>query len=190
MRAAMDALKSLDIQILFFLQSLRHPWLDIVFAILTELGSYLFAFSIGLVFLLFPSHARKKAAAEIWLGTFLSFSVTMVLKHFFAVLRPYRVLDIQLVVASEGYALPSGHSSMAFAAACVLSANFPSCRYLWYALAFAVAISRVYLGVHYPSDCVLGGLIGWLIGRFAVKLLSDIRKNSDPMPKTKVRSRS
>jgi membrane-associated phospholipid phosphatase len=56
---------------------------------------------------------------------------------------------------------PSAHAASSFAAARVLSEAFPSAPV--YASALAMAVSRPYLGVHYPSDIVAGMLVGTLI---------------------------
>jgi undecaprenyl-diphosphatase len=58
---------------------------------------------------------------------------------------------------------PSAHSATSFAAAQVLSRTFPAPGV--YALAAAMALSRPYLGVHYPSDVLGGAVMGTLIAR-------------------------
>jgi undecaprenyl-diphosphatase len=55
---------------------------------------------------------------------------------------------------------PSGHAATACAAAYVLSALAPEARVLCWAVALAIAYSRVYVGVHYPYDVIAGGAVG------------------------------
>ena len=63
------------------------------------------------------------------------------------------------------YSFPSGHSASSFAAATVFAFALTRRRaaIIW-ALAATVAFSRIYIGVHYPLDVVVGALIGVLIG--------------------------
>jgi undecaprenyl-diphosphatase len=60
--------------------------------------------------------------------------------------------------------LPSGHAANAFAAAYVLSSIAPQGRGVWWALALAIAYSRVYVGVHYPYDVIAGAVVGAACG--------------------------
>jgi undecaprenyl-diphosphatase len=67
--------------------------------------------------------------------------------------------------------MPSGHAMMAFTGAVVLAAVLPRLRVALLVLASAVALSRVYLGVHFPSDVIVGAILGAGIGAVAVWLL-------------------
>lgn len=68
-----------------------------------------------------------------------------------------------LTSTMSGRSYPSAHASTSFAGARVLSAAFP--RVPLYAVACAMALSRPYLGVHYPSDIVAGALLGDAVAR-------------------------
>jgi undecaprenyl-diphosphatase len=92
--------------------------------------------------------------------------VVTVLKHLFDRARP-PVADptlhaIGLVPASAS--LPSGHAATAFAAAVAVGLFYPRLRRPLLAMAAVVALSRVYLGVHYLSDVVAGAALGIALG--------------------------
>ena len=69
----------------------------------------------------------------------------------------------QLMATPTGLSFPSSHSSSSFAAAQAYSRLVPAP--LLYAVAVPMALSRLYLGVHYPSDILAGAALGTLLGR-------------------------
>jgi undecaprenyl-diphosphatase len=69
-----------------------------------------------------------------------------------------------LIGVPDSSSFPSGHAATAFAAATAVGVLHPRLRAPLLALAAIVALSRVYLGVHYWSDIVVGGLLGAAIG--------------------------
>jgi undecaprenyl-diphosphatase len=56
---------------------------------------------------------------------------------------------------------PSGHAFYAFMMATVLSTWFPRYRIIFYIAAGFIGWTRIYLGVHFPTDVVVGGLLGY-----------------------------
>jgi undecaprenyl-diphosphatase len=82
------------------------------------------------------------------------------------ILRPRPTIEIgaRIVAGAQNYSFPSTHATVAFALAYVLSREEPRLRVLFYLLAIAIGFSRMYLGVHYPSDVVAGAILGWGIG--------------------------
>ena len=90
---------------------------------------------------------------------------TLILKDIVKRPRPYVTYPDQIVLKTgiQGdYSFPSGHTSLAFSTATSLSLSFPK----WYVIApsflyaGAVGYSRMYLGVHYPSDVLAGAVLG------------------------------
>jgi len=70
----------------------------------------------------------------------------------------------------DGASFPSGHSANAFAGAWVLSRIAAPAALVWWTLAAAIAYSRLYLGVHYPLDVIVGALVGIGCGILAMRL--------------------
>lgn len=87
----------------------------------------------------------------------------------------HRPFEHQLGPSVRTHSFPSGHSATSFAAATMLSAAAPRFRVAFYALACLIAFSRLYNGVHYPTDVVAGALLGWAI---ALLLLGGARRRS------------
>jgi len=56
----------------------------------------------------------------------------------------------------KDYSFPSGHTSASFAIATTIAFNMPRLSIVAFILAFAIGISRIYLGVHYPTDVMAG----------------------------------
>ena len=103
------------------------------------------------------------AVAIASLGT--TYVVQRIVKPVFRRQRPWVGRDVMVVgIRTTDASFPSGHSASSFAAATTLAAYYPKAAPLGFALATGVAASRVHLGHHFPSDTLVGGLIGIATG--------------------------
>ncbi len=91
------------------------------------------------------------------------------LKHYFERIRPCNTLEgVHLLVGcSNSFSMPSNHAANAFAFVTPFFITFKDrMRYALVVVAFFVGLSRVYVGVHYPSDVIVGGVIGVALAIF------------------------
>jgi membrane-associated phospholipid phosphatase len=94
-----------------------------------------------------------------------TYAVNTAIKAVFRRRRPAQSDLPALVATPAGLSFPSAHASTSFAAARAYGRMLPAAPL--YATAAAMACSRVYLGVHYPSDVAAGALLGLAMGSAA-----------------------
>lgn len=87
--------------------------------------------------------------------------------------RPQAALNIQsFVVPSDQFSFPSGHTSAAFLMATLLSYFHPALMPFAFAWAIAVGMARVVLGVHFPTDTLIGALMGLAMAAISLRIVS------------------
>ncbi len=140
----------------FFNQTLANPILDAVMVVITYLGLALLP-AIGV--LLFVAKQRRAGLAVLMA---LLVAEVFTLTFQFLALRP-RPVDVRAVIPTPNFpSFPSGHAAAAFAVAAVLMLSYRRWR-VWLPTligASLIALSRVYLGVHYLSDILGGAVVG------------------------------
>jgi len=124
---------------------------------------------LAVLFILFIGKKREYILPSI-LALLTSLAAAYVLKHLFAVPRPFLHFGINPLVAASGYSFPSGHSTAVSSVVLPLSRAFPKLSYLFVAVVIAVMFSRVYLGVHYLSDVLAGAALGLSAGTIFLRI--------------------
>lgn len=116
------------------------------------------------------AHLQGQTYAQtLFLTLLLAFSIQLpiylTLKNTLRRQRPHQRLNLRPVInASDKFSFPSGHTSAAFLFATITSAIVPSVALIVFTWAFGIGLSRVALGVHYPTDIVAGAALGGGIG--------------------------
>ncbi|MCC7519115.1 MAG: phosphatase PAP2 family protein [Verrucomicrobiae bacterium] len=154
----------------FVNRSCANPFGDTFFPIFNHAAPFL-PLALALAAWLAWRHSPRawKWALALVLGIALGDSLIFnPLKHFVARPRPAAARsDVRALAsgATGGWSFPSSHTANAFLAAAMLAAAAPRWRRAGYLLAGLVGFSRVYVGVHYPSDVVVSALLGWSVGK-------------------------
>jgi undecaprenyl-diphosphatase len=92
--------------------------------------------------------------------------------------RPQRAAEHKAsatVTMPQSHSFPSGHAASAFAFATAVGSELPILTFPLHATAVLVAYSRVHNGVHYPSDVLVGGVIGSTLARLVTTAAERIR---------------
>ncbi|MDY6788446.1 MAG: phosphatase PAP2 family protein [Candidatus Nanohaloarchaea archaeon] len=151
----------LDQAVLAFFTQFKTPGLSEAIIALTSLGSF---FQAPVYILTLYVLGKKVKSVILAAGTLVTGATVYVLKNLIARPRPGTA-----ATAVTSGSMPSGHASFAFLAAAVISWKLEDSGWWFYLVAVLVAVTRLVLGVHYPSDVVVGGIMGVAFGKIAIR---------------------
>ncbi len=123
----------------------------------------------------FFQQKKKESILPLWFAAGMSVVVSFLLKVIVQRPRPFQLGLVHILgVADPSYAIwhfsyPSFHTMAMFAMVPFLNKEFPRFKYVWIAFAVLIGFSRLYLGVHFLSDVMAGGLIGYIMGTLIVE---------------------
>lgn len=191
----METILDLDKDLLIWINSFHSDWLDPIMLIITktEFWTPLYLFFIYFIF--------KKLERDAWIalaGAVLTLVLTdqitgSVMKPFFQRLRPSHDPNVQnllhLVANTKGeiyrgglYGFASGHAANTFGIATFLwfllsgYTRWIGFAFLWSA---SMTYTRLYLGVHFPGDILVGALVGVLCGFVGYKFFGWLKRRRD-----------
>lgn len=161
--------------LLWLQERLRRSWLTVAMKIATFLGNGGILWLTACACLLLRQQTRRAALTALLSLVFSALVCNAFLKNLVERARPFnKIPGLQFLIRKpHDFSFPSGHTSSSFAAATVFLALLP----MWAGvtallIAMTIAFSRMYLGVHYPSDVFCGMVLGVLFGIAALLAVS------------------
>ncbi|MFZ5944820.1 MAG: phosphatase PAP2 family protein [Bacillota bacterium] len=135
---------------------------DLLMPIITNFGGAIWSITLSVILLASKNSFWHKLGVHLAASLLISHLIVQLCKKFLPRRRPYQALQ-NVYTGPKLYkdaSFPSGHSTAAFCTATVFSTILPTLSILFFLFAFLVAVSRVYLGMHYPTDIIVGAILG------------------------------
>lgn len=185
-----ETVKQWDRDLFVYLNSIGIERYDRFWIIVTQTETWIPLYLL-FTFLIFYFYSRPnavKVASFLLLTLVTTVTLTEITKRFVARLRPSNVEEwadlIRVLQTPSNYSFFSGHSATSFAISTfvvIMMHKFTKWIYLIYIWPILFALSRIYVGVHYPSDIVVGTLVGITIATIFSGLCNkSLRKSLNP----------
>ncbi|MBU3110623.1 phosphatase PAP2 family protein [Clostridium lacusfryxellense] len=163
MKSLFKYISNKDISILRIINnSWKCKFLDIIMPCMTYLGSFTFMFIFCTGAFLLDSTPLRAMAIKAMISITISTGIGKILKVTVTRLRPFiKIPNLNIKkIGIDKYSFPSGHTTGAFSLAIIVALYFPIFGFITIPLAICVGLSRIYIGVHYPTDVIMGLIIG------------------------------
>lgn len=163
MNKAFQYIQRGDITVFYIINNrVKCRLLDLVMPLITHLGSAAFTIAFAVTALVLDKSSQQNFSWNIGLSLAFSHLLIHIIKKI--VNRPRPNITLTKVntfsISLYDYSFPSGHTTAAFSIAASIAAAFPEIGGCVLGLASLVGVSRIYLGVHYPTDVLIGAFIG------------------------------
>jgi membrane-associated phospholipid phosphatase len=173
----MDQLFAFDERLYSAIVAARDPLIAAISIVITYLNFYgLQWWLLGVV--MWRTRGGRRGlwvSLTIFIGMVLAWATAETLKTVFRRPRPFVAIPDAIppiVVEPGSFSFPSGDTALAFGAAVAFGQCFPRFRPFALLLAFAVGLSRVFVGVHYPLDALGGAIVGIVWGLAAPPIVA------------------
>jgi undecaprenyl-diphosphatase len=176
----LNFLQQIDESLLRFINgNLANPITDKFMPFITKEEHWMIFYVLFWLSLVFTG-GRKGVVAGIFiiLLILITDQTSNVIKLYFQRIRPCNVFqDLHMLVnCTQSFSMPSSHAVNNFAAATMFSHFYPKFRYVLFGGAFVVAISRIFVGVHYPFDMLVGAVLGIILAMLLLAVWKFINK--------------
>jgi undecaprenyl-diphosphatase len=128
-----------------------------------------------MLLIIFTTSSIRLTAIASAVSLVISHLPVAIVKKLYPRKRPYLVLEYSHVMENPltDCSFPSGHTTAIFSVITPFIILYPVLSIVLLPIGTMVAISRVYLGLHYPSDVLVGSLLGLSSGIICIQLLTD-----------------
>ncbi len=161
----------MELEILRHIQSIANPFFDFLFQLITMCGEQIVLISI--ISIIYWA-LDKKFGEYIAYSVLTSVLLNNAVKDIFKMKRPIGEEGIRTLreKTATGYSFPSGHtqSSASFYGAMAIYLKKKAMYIIATIMIILIGFSRLYLGVHYPKDVIVGGILGVLTSLICYKL--------------------
>ena len=149
------------------------PWLTRIFRAASRLGDGPLWVATGMFLLAYNQDNSRRVALAAAVAVGLSILLFKAVKHLIGRPRPFESWQALscIMAPPDKFSFPSGHTMTAFAVWGTLFVGLPGLSHVYLAIAILIGLSRIFLGLHYPSDVLAGALLGGAIGLGAASCL-------------------
>lgn len=129
---------------------------------ITDFGGAICTSLFLFILILLGNQKMKYIGFESLIALTISQSIVFLLKKTLSRERPYKIIEHlnTFGIDMKDYSFPSGHTTASFSIATTIALNMPRTSIYIFLLAMIIGISRIYLGVHYPTDVAAGIILG------------------------------
>jgi len=156
-----------DAQIFSAIKSIQNPVLDVIMLSITNIATLYIG--VPIVLALAYLSKNRKLLADLFVALLIGIALTLLLKMAIARPRPEDIMNVGFWASATFSSFPSDHASTAFVMFGIIGHHLKKYKLWFYLLAILVAISRIYLGVHFPTDVLAGAFLGILVSQFVIK---------------------
>ena len=156
-----------DSQIFSAVRSVKNPVLDVIMLLVTNIATLYIG--VPIVLALVYLSKNRKLLADFFVALLIGIVLTLLLKMVIARPRPEDIMNVGFWASATFSSFPSDHASTAFVMFGIMGHHLKKWKLWLYLLAVLIAISRVYLGVHYPTDVLAGAFLGILVSQLVIK---------------------
>lgn len=181
----LDWICGLDKAALYWIaDNLRWEPLNTFFVLLTKLGNAGILWIVCSIVMLFFRRWRWAGISALVSMLICFLLGEVIVKNLVSRLRPPLEMTgyTALLTLPSGFSFPSGHTASSFAASGAYSRGVPKrwVKVMFFVLAALMGFSRLYVGVHYPTDVLAGAALGLAVGLVVWRLLQPLRERFEP----------